>query len=142
MIYFDTSAVVPLVLPEPSSGAMHAWLAGTDRTALALSDWTVAEFASALGARFRTRALTRAQATAAWVELRRHVLESFVVLTPAHQDFDLAAQLVLRFDLGLRAGDALHAAIAQSAGAVSFATLDKRLGAAAAKLGLKVEPPA
>jgi uncharacterized protein len=142
MVYFDTSAVVPLVLPEPSSGAMHAWLAGTDRAALALGDWTVAEFASVLGVQVRARTLTRVQATAAWIELRRHVLESFAVLTPAHQDFDLATRLVLRFDLGLRAGDALHAAIAQNAGAVSFATLDKRLGAAAAKLGLVVEPPA
>jgi predicted nucleic acid-binding protein len=142
MIYFDTSAVVPLVLPEPSSGVMHAWMAGTDRTALTLSDWTVAEFASALGVQFRTRSLTRMQATAAWSELWRHVLESFAVLTPTHQDFDLAARLVLRFDLGLRAGDALHVAIAQNAGATSFVTLDRRLAAAAEHLGLACEAPA
>lgn len=140
MIYFDTSAVVPLVLPEPSSGMMHAWLARTDHAALALSHWTAAEFASALGLQFRTRVLTKVQATAAWAAFRCDVLESFTVLRPARAEFDLATRLVLRFDLGLRAGDALHVAIAENAGAASFVTLDKRLGAAAAQLGMTVEP--
>jgi predicted nucleic acid-binding protein len=142
MVYFDTSVVVPLVLPEGSSDNVQAWVAANRRHSLALSDWTLTEFASALGGRVRTRTLTNDQALAAWAELKGHVRNSFGVLAPTRPDFDLAARLVLRFDLGLRAGDALHVAIAQNAGAASLLTLDKRLADAAAQLGLVVEVPA
>lgn len=142
MIYFDTSAVVPLILPEAASASLQRWLMGVDRTRLALSGWTTAEFASALGLRFRSGALTQAEAMAAWAEYRRAILASFAILPVASSDCDLAARLVLRFDLGLRAGDALHLAVAQNAGVSSIVTLDKRLAAATAQVGLVVAEPA
>ena len=67
---------------------------------------------------------------------------SLTVLPVSPADLERTSDLMLRFDLGLRAGDALHVAIAQNAGATSFVTLDKRLAAAAAQLGLAVEQPA
>ncbi len=68
--------------------------------------------------------------------------EPLVRLLRADAHLERASDLMLRFDLGLKAGDALHVAIAQNAGATSFVTLDKRLAAAAVQLGLAVEQPA
>ena len=142
MIYFDTSALVPLVVPEHASGAMQAWLAGRLNEVLAVSEWTVTEFASALGMRARTGALSISEATAAWVEFRNDVVDRCVVVTPSAKDFAQAADLALRFDLGLRAGDALHVAIARSAGAATLVTLDRAMAAAAGRLGLHCTCPA
>ena len=61
---------------------------------------------------------------------------------PNNDDFLAAARMMERFDLGLRAGDALHVAIAQQAGAARLVTLDKVLARAAESLGLRVELPA
>ncbi len=142
MIYLDTSALVPLVLREEASDTMRSWLAGKTAADLTLSDWTIAEFASELGIRFRTRTLARSQVEAAWAQFRREVVASCAVLTPARRDFEQAADLVLRFDLGLRAGDALHVAIAQNAGADCLVTLDQTMARAAVQLGLRSEIPA
>ncbi len=56
-------------------------------------------------------------------------------------DFRLASLFIRRFDLGLRATDALHAAICRGGGH-RWVTLDARLAAAAETLGLAVERPA
>ena len=45
MIYMDTSAVVPIFIPEPSSNAIDAWLAVCSEQS---SDLIVTESASAL----------------------------------------------------------------------------------------------
>ncbi len=51
-----------------------------------------------------------------------------------------AGRLLERFELGLRAGDALHLAIAQRLG-TPLVTLDRRLATAAAAVGLEVIVP-
>ncbi|MGE3291545.1 MAG: type II toxin-antitoxin system VapC family toxin [Geminicoccaceae bacterium] len=142
MIYFDTSALVPLVVPEPASGAMHAWLAARLTEAHAISDWTITEFASALGMRARLGTLQPPQLDAAWAQFRRQVVDRCLVLTPSAEQFAAAADLALRFDLGLRAGDALHVAIARGAGVSTLVTLDHAMAAAASRLGLPVASPA
>ena len=141
MIYFDTSALVPLVVPESASGAMHAWLAERLAEDHAISDWTVSEFASALGMRARAGTLQASQLGAAWAQFQRQVVERCLVLTPSAEQFAAAAELALRFDLGLRAGDALHVAIARGAGAATLVTLDRTMAAAASRLGLHVARP-
>ena len=142
MIYFDTSALVPLVVPERASPMVHAWLAERLDEVLAVSEWTVTEFASALGARARIGTLTSAQAISAWARFRAEVVARCAVLTPAAPDFARAADLSLRFELGLRAGDALHVAIAVGAGAATLVTLDRAMAAAAGRLGLRCACPA
>ncbi len=61
---------------------------------------------------------------------------------PNNGDFVAAARLMEQFDLGLRAGDALHVAIAQQAGAARLVTLDKVFARAATQVGLPCELPA
>ena len=95
----------------------------------------MAEFKSALGIRTRMRTVTAAAAgaTRAWPStLAREALTHVPV---ADVDLERAAELMLRFDLGLRAGDALHVVIAERAGADTFVTLDLPLARASQQLG-------
>ena len=55
-------------------------------------------------------------------------------------DIRLAAAYVRRFDLALRAPDALHPAVAERL-SVPLVTLDRRLATAARELGVSVEDP-
>lgn len=141
MLYFDTSALVPLVVPEPSSPSVELWVGRQKSRRLAMSAWTTTEFESALGMKTRTRVLTPDEAKDARTELRRHMRRSFAVLDVSRAEFDLAGDLLLRFDLGLRAGDALHPAIARNAGADAIVTLDRRVADAAKQLGWGCEVP-
>ena len=53
-------------------------------------------------------------------------------------DFDLAGEFLRRYETGLRAGDALHLAIASNNRATALYTLDKMFLTAGRRLGLKV----
>lgn len=64
---------------------------------------------------------------------------SFDIVLPDRPDFGLCAQFVSRFDTGLRAGDALHLAIAANRSAAAIYTLDKGLISAGKILGLPVK---
>ena len=61
---------------------------------------------------------------------------SFAVLLPNGADFDLAREYLGRFETGLRAGDALHLAIAGNRRAEAIYSLDKALLKAGAMLGV------
>ena len=62
--------------------------------------------------------------------------ESFVVLLPNRDDFDRAREWLNSFETGLRAGDALHFAIAGNRGADAIYSLDRLMIAAGMTLGL------
>ena len=62
--------------------------------------------------------------------------ESFVVLLPNRDDFDLAKEWLGNFDTGLRAGDAVHLAIAGDRSGDAIYTLDELMIAAGKTLGL------
>lgn len=72
----------------------------------------------------------------AWQTLRR---SSLLTLAVTDDHFEIAAEFVTRQELGLRAGDALHLAIARDSGH-TLATLDTRMASAAPLLGVSVEP--
>ena len=137
MVYVDISVLVPLFLNEPHSVAVAAWYAREKRELVAAA-WSVAEFASALGIKQRTGAIDAQQAQDAWTRFERMVAGDLRLLPvePAH--FHRAAELVLDAASGLRAGDALHLACAEAAGAKHMATLDDVLGRNAQRL--KITP--
>ena len=62
MVYVHTSALVALFIREPNSDAVIDWLESSGER-LAISEWTVVEFASATAIKRRT-----AQATANFVK--------------------------------------------------------------------------
>jgi len=139
--YVDTSTFVPLFLPETRSSEVRAWFTRLDIAEIVISTWTMTEFASALGRKVRAGAATADAATrarGAFLTLARRSLQQVV---PSREDFLMAARLLERFELGLRAGDALHVAIALRRGVTSLVTLDRGMARAAVALGVSDEMP-
>ena len=138
MLYFDTSFLVPLILEEPTSGKIERLLRSRHNEEIAVSHWTRVEFSSLLAREVRMGGLNAKDATAADMELEAVIDESFVVLLPSANDFDVAKEFLQRYRSGLRAGDALHLAIASNNNARTIYSLDRTLLQAGRKLGLPV----
>lgn len=139
MIYLDTAVVLTLFVGESTSETVEAWLARR-RQPLAFSDWGLTECASALGIKHRRGELSADAAASAFSAITAFARESceWIVCEPRHQT---QAQAWLgRFDLSLRAGDALHLAMSRHAGA-TLATYDTLLLASATALGIKTLNP-
>jgi predicted nucleic acid-binding protein len=136
MVYVDTSILVPLFLNEPYSLAVADWYAH-EKSELVAAAWCVPEFASALGIKQRTGAIDLQQAQGAWTRFERMVAADLRLLLVEPADFHRAAELVLDAASALRAGDALHLACAEAAGAKHMATLDDVLSRNARRLKIK-----
>jgi predicted nucleic acid-binding protein len=137
MVYVDTSVLVPLFLNEPHSEAVARWYAH-EQGELVAAAWCIPEFASAIGIKQRTGAIDAQQAQGAWARFERMAAADLRLLPvdPAH--FHRAAELVLDATSALRAGDALHLACAEAAGAKRIATLDDVLSRNAQRLKIKL----
>jgi uncharacterized protein len=136
LVYVDTSVLVALIVPEVHSAAVARWY-GRSRVELASAAWCITEFASALGIKQRRSQLDAAQAEGAWVRFERLVANDLALLPLEAATFRRAAALVLDASTALRAGDALHLACAEQAGARGMATLDAVLARQAQRLKLK-----
>ena len=110
MIYLDTSVVVALLTPEERSPLALDWF-GQCRDSLISSDWLITETHSALG-----------------IKQRHHGLSP--------QARQAAAELLQNPGLGLRAGDALHLAVALHSRCSRLASFDGRMLQAATAQGL------
>jgi predicted nucleic acid-binding protein len=110
MIYLDSSVVVALLTPEERSAQALDWFAQS-RDPLISSDWLITETHGALG-----------------IKQRHHGLSS-----EARQ----AAELLQDSALGLRAGDALHLAVALHSRCTQLASFDGRMQQAAKTLGMR-----
>ena len=110
--YFDTSFLVPLILSEATSDLIAGFFGDLSVGSLAVSHWTRVEFSSLLAREVRMGGLSADTAHEAEARFEAMVEESFEVLLPNGDDFNLAKEYLGRFDTGLRAGDALHLAIA------------------------------
>lgn len=135
--YLDASFLVATLTEEARTEDVRQWLDVNSGAGLAISPWIVTEVASALSIKVRTGALPieqRNEVMGAWVSLRKN---AFAMLPVTTKDFELAALFADRHDLGLRAGDALHVAIAAANGC-TLVTLDRVLAAAAPQCGVPV----
>ena len=138
MIYFDTSFLTPLFRLEETSSYVERFVAELGAEELAISRWTMLEFASVLARDVRMGLLNQTQAHGAWTVLQRVVEESFLVLLPTEADYVLSVQYIQRYETGLRAGDALHLAIAAGHRAEVVYSLDRMMVRAGEILGLPV----
>lgn len=137
MIYVDTSVLVALLTVEPHTRAATDWFAANTQ-GLISADWCAVEFASALAAKQRAKQLRPAHI--------RSAHEAFEVLTtsglrllPITRSACLrAAAFAKPAGDGLRAGDALHLAVALEAGAKELAGFDGAMNANARRLGLRL----
>jgi len=141
MIYLDTSIVLPVFIDEPASNAVRGWFATLPLEELAISEWTRTEFASAVGINLRSRRIDEGVARDALERFRLLADQSLLVLVPERTDFSRASRFLERFELGLRAGDALHLAIAANHGARMLYSLDRALITAAHALHVKCQIP-
>ncbi len=130
MVYIDTSVLVALFTNEATAGSIKLWYANETRT-LVSSDWCMTEFACALALKERTGQLSRKQGNAAWKLFNEFCKTGLRLLPLDREVFTNAAQLVRDSQNGLRAGDALHLAVALHVQAEAFLTQDIRLGDAA-----------
>lgn len=135
MAYLDTSAVIAFLTPEPATAQVtDAINSAADHV---LSPWTATELASALGIKVRMGAFTAEQAATVLRAFRVDLRPTCRLAAVQSTDFTDAQGLLERFELGLRAGDALHLAIVRRLGE-PLLTLDRRLATAASGLGVEV----
>jgi predicted nucleic acid-binding protein len=127
VLYFDTSFLAPLILPEATSDKIAAFLSRLPAEDFAVSHWTRVEFSSLIAREVRMGGLGVQAATRADARFEAMVAESFSVLLPNANDFGLAKRYLGRFETGLRAGDALHLAVANNHRAAVIYSLDMTL---------------
>ena len=135
MIYVDTSALVPLFIREPTSDAVIDWIESSgDR--LAISEWTLVEFASAAAIKLRTGQASPNLVKQAKARMYKFAQKHCTIAVPGREDFRRAAELVGVDTLKLRAGDALHLAIAESLNTQGILCLDQAMIESAKLLGM------
>lgn len=137
MIYIDTSALVPVFIREPKSEAVIEWLVSSGER-LAISEWSLVEFASATAIKVRTGQATANLAKQATARVQEFAQKNCTVAVPGQEEFRRAAELAGDDALKLRAGDALHLAIAASLGAQGILCLDDAMMESARSLGMNV----
>lgn len=133
-LYLDTSLVVSALVQEEASEAVHDWLASRLGVRYAVSDWVVAEFSAALSRKRLLKQVSSALRQEAQFHFDSLMAGEFDVLPVTSAEFRVASDLATRSLQGLRAGDALHLAIAKSH-TLTLCTRDIKLAAAGIDLG-------
>ena len=136
LIYLDSSVVVALLTPEERSAQALDWFAQS-REPLISSDWLITETHSALGIKQRHHGLSSSARQAAGQQLERLLQGGVELRLLDRERFRQAAELLQDSALGLRAGDALHLAVALHSRCTRLASFDSRMQQAAAALGMR-----
>lgn len=135
-IYLDASVLVALLTNDALTDRADAFL--RSRTpVLIVSDFALAEFASAIARRVRTNELTAEEAATTFSTLDSWIPRATSRIEMVSADIRTAESYLRRLDLTLRAPDALNIAIARRVDAV-LATFDDKMALCARKLGAEV----
>ncbi len=137
MIYLDTSIAIPIFLREAASSEILDWL-DTPKKDLIAADWIVTEFASALFVKARRGDVAQESARSAWESFDRFCRSGLRLIPVTRTAFTRGADLIRKAQGALRAGDALHLAMALEAGVAEVATADDQFEQSAAAHGLAV----
>lgn len=140
-VYVDTSVLVAAHTREPHTVVAQTWLAGQSGGGLILSTWMLLECESVLAIKLRRGELDAAGQAAASADIDEFAGHFVPCVVPNEADHQRARDLCRHAPSGLRAGDALHLAIAQRLQASHFATLDRTLANNAATHGLILAIP-
>ena len=137
--YLDASAILPTLVEEAASASVDVFLAGASGP-LIISDFAATEVASALARLLRMGLLAERSARERLdtFDVWRATVGSNFELQPS--DVRLAGILIRRFDLSLRAPDAIHIAACRR-GDYTLITLDRRLASATQALDVRVMVP-
>ena len=115
MLYLDTSLLVAALTNEAETTRIQGWLGQQAEDDLAISDWVVAEFSSALSIKLRAGHIEPAHRADALAMFARLTTDKFLVVPVAWLQFRTAARFADQHRLRLRAGDALHLTVRPSA---------------------------
>ena len=136
MFYLDTSVLVAAYVREEHTERVLGWLSRNGAAgANAISEWTITEVASAMSIKLRTGQIAIEGRNAALNDIMVMVEELLITLPIHGEHFRSATMFVKQYTTGLRAGDALHLAVASS-NAATLCTLDRRMASAAELLGV------
>jgi uncharacterized protein len=136
-VYVDASVWIALFANEPGCAVLQDWLAD-EQGVLFTARWCVVEVASGLSIKVRRGELLQSQASLLMDAFEQLVKSQVRLLAEAASDYDLASSLCRNAASGLRAGDALHLAVASRAGASHLVTLDKVMAANARLMGIRL----
>lgn len=135
MIYIDTSALVPAFIREPKSEDVLAWIE-TSGERMVVSEWAITEFSSASAIKVRTGDIAPMMAKRARARFLEFARDHCTIAVPQRAEFRRAAELASDENLKLRAGDALHLAIAEASKVRGILCLDEGMQAGAKRIGL------
>jgi len=138
-VYLDTSVLLPRLVEEAASAALRHYLTARHEERL-VSDFAAAEVASALSRLVRMGLLSGPEGYARLADFDAWRAATSAAVDVHASDARLAYAYVRRFDLKLRAPDALHLAVARRLDA-TLITLDRRLARAAQELGIAAALP-
>jgi predicted nucleic acid-binding protein len=135
--YLDASFILPTLVEEPGTASVARFLLASDQT-LVVSEFAAAEVASVISRLVRIGALSSEIGASRLAAFDAWRASTTIDLDLQASDIRLANIFVRRFDLMLRAPDAIHAAVCQRAN-LRLVTLDRRLSVAATALGVQTE---
>jgi uncharacterized protein len=135
-VYFDASLIVPMFVEDALNERADAYI---ERFAPlpVISDFAMAEVASALNLRVRARLLDVSEAREALGELDIWRAQTVSTCQVDRADIATAEAFLRRLDLPLRAPDAIHIAVAQRLN-LELATFDQRMADCASRLGVRL----
>lgn len=137
MRYYDTNVILSLYLTQSITSKASAEVA-KDQPYIVISDWTSVEVKSALAKELRMKLLTEVQAEKVWERFYQDVQHGRYTLLHLNPSVMTKAHECIELDGSLRAGDALHIAVAFKHGRLGIVTADAEQAKAAKKNGLKV----
>ena len=129
---------MPLVRREATSDSVAEFVGGLAGTPLFTSHWTRLELCSAIARDVRMKVLRPAEGRMAIGDFQNGILPSFSLYAVKLNDCEVATDYLQNFSTGLRAGDALHLAIAKNNNARAIYSLDDKMIRAGQLLGLPV----
>jgi uncharacterized protein len=136
LIYVDTSVWVALQLREAKTEAVQAWIEARGMAELACSEWVKTEYASALSIKRRRGDIDDDHFARAHHAFAKICVAGPRWLSVETQDFFEAARLCADPVSKMRAGDALHLAVAMRCQCTDFVSLDAVLNQNAQDSGL------
>jgi hypothetical protein len=135
MVILDTSVLVSFLTHEESTDAVQDWIAATT-DALAITEWALTEFASAIALK-RRAGFTSIEGADIALSHFGEMVDTYLYVVPVRRwHFESAAQLCALSRSRLRAADALHLAVALETMA-DVATLDLDMRDAARRMKLR-----
>lgn len=135
-LYLDTSVIVPLFVTDTLNERAET-LIGRIKPAVAIGDFGMAEFASAIANRVRRGDLSNLLAQIVYSQFDAWTLTKSRRIELVQMDLSMATNFMRRLDLPLRTGDAIQVAVAQRIGA-TLATFDRQMAESAGVLGVPV----